>query len=151
MRGSCLNCGKETSRGRGTYCRKCFLERLRTHGFEKPRYHGPWRFYCEVCGKRAGHNCHVCRECRRGRHKMEMNSNWENFKSNNPAAGGRRAKRRKKLGKCERCRKRPATDRHHKDANKFNNSPSNLMGLCRKCHMIIDGRIKRRNEKGWFA
>lgn len=51
-----------------------------------------------------------------------------------------RAQRRYKLGPCERCRK-PGTDRHHKDANTGNNEPSNIMILCRRCHMTVDGRL----------
>lgn len=52
-----------------------------------------------------------------------------------------RCQRRFKLGKCERCGKR-GTDRHHKDGNPGNNNPRNVMVVCRRCHMIIDGRLE---------
>jgi predicted amidophosphoribosyltransferase len=46
------------------------------------------------------------------------------------------------LGVCERCGK-PATERHHKDGDTGNNVRSNLAFLCRRCHMIEDGRLAR--------
>jgi hypothetical protein len=47
------------------------------------------------------------------------------------------------LGTCERdgCTEQ-AVDRHHIDGNTFHNERSNVMFLCRACHMIIDGRMK---------
>lgn len=44
------------------------------------------------------------------------------------------------LGDCEECGK-PATDRHHKDGNTGNNDRLNLAFLCRRCHMVVDGRL----------
>src|SRR5215831_6336561 len=38
---------------------------------------------------------------------------------------------------------------HHKDGNPTNNDPSNIEFLCRKCHMITDGRIVRYNSDKW--
>ncbi len=43
---------------------------------------------------------------------------------------------------CEKCSS-PAKDRHHKDGNTSNNDESNIMVLCRKCHMLEDGRLTR--------
>lgn len=37
------------------------------------------------------------------------------------------------LGSCERCGN-PATDRHHKDGNTWNNAVENIEVLCRPCH-----------------
>jgi hypothetical protein len=58
------------------------------------------------------------------------------------------------LGACERCGER-ATDRHHKDGNNKNHSAENVQALCRRCHMLLDGRLERlmchswkRGEKG---
>lgn len=56
-------------------------------------------------------------------------------------AGHARARRRYPLGACVRCG-RPATDRHHKDADPLNNEPSNVEVLCRRCHMETDGRLE---------
>jgi hypothetical protein len=41
---------------------------------------------------------------------------------------------------CERCGEKPAVEFHHKDSNPLNNDPKNIQQLCRRCHMIIDGR-----------
>jgi hypothetical protein len=57
-------------------------------------------------------------------------------------AGRLRARNLYKLGPCEHCGK-PATDRHHKDDNPLNNHPDNVEILCRRCHMIADGRLKK--------
>lgn len=53
-----------------------------------------------------------------------------------------RAVRRYRLGSCEKCGK-PATDRHHKDGDTGNNARSNIALLCRRCHMIEDGRLEQ--------
>lgn len=53
-----------------------------------------------------------------------------------------RAQRLYRLGKCQRCGK-PATERHHKDDNPGNNEASNVERLCRRCHMVADGRLER--------
>jgi len=52
-----------------------------------------------------------------------------------------RAQRRYRLGTCQGCAKKPATDRHHVDGNTGNNAPSNVRLLCRRCHMLEDGRL----------
>lgn len=44
---------------------------------------------------------------------------------------------------CTRCKLAAPTDRHHKDGNPLNNSPSNIAFLCRRCHMREDGRLER--------
>jgi hypothetical protein len=46
------------------------------------------------------------------------------------------------IGKCEMC-DNPATDRHHKNDDTFNNSRTNLMFLCRYHHMVEDGRLSK--------
>lgn len=58
----------------------------------------------------------------------------------------RRAVRRYKLDKCELCGAK-ATDRHHKDGDTGNNAPSNVQFLCRRCHMIVDGRLEKFVER----
>lgn len=73
---------------------------------------------------------------------------------NNPAWKGegarkntkrRRAMRRYSLGDCERCGK-PAVDRHHRDGDPGHNEPENVAFLCRRCHLVIDGRMERRAQ-----
>lgn len=41
---------------------------------------------------------------------------------------------------CEVC-DNPKAERHHKDGNTRNNTPDNVRFLCRKCHMVEDGRL----------
>jgi len=54
----------------------------------------------------------------------------------------RRAQRRYPLGDCQGCGK-PATDRHHRDGDTGHNHQSNISLLCRRCHMIVDGRLAK--------
>lgn len=46
-----------------------------------------------------------------------------------------------RLRPCEHCGVQ-ATDRHHIDDDTGNNHPNNIMILCRRCHMIEDGRLE---------
>lgn len=43
------------------------------------------------------------------------------------------------IGPCTKCGAQKA-ERHHKDGNTANNDWSNIEVLCRKCHMLTDGR-----------
>ena len=58
--------------------------------------------------------------------------------------GGRSRALRMYAGKrrCETCNA-PKAERHHKDGDTSNNLPSNIKFLCRKCHMIEDGRLEK--------
>lgn len=58
------------------------------------------------------------------------------------AAGRVRARNRYPLSLCERCNK-AASDRHHVDGNTLNNTTENVMILCRRCHMLVDGRLEQ--------
>ena len=51
-----------------------------------------------------------------------------------------RAQKMYSLGACEQCGK-PAVDRHHVDGDTGNNTADNVMRVCRRCHMVIDGRL----------
>lgn len=44
--------------------------------------------------------------------------------------------------KCDECDAVPV-DRHHKDGDDGNNIIENIAFLCRRCHMIVDGRLER--------
>lgn len=44
------------------------------------------------------------------------------------------------LGTCTDCPD-SAVERHHVDGDVTNNAPSNLVPLCRRCHMKRDGRL----------
>lgn len=58
-----------------------------------------------------------------------------------------RVQTRVPLHRCERCGAR-AIDRHHVDGDTGNNSLGNVVCLCRRCHMIEDGRMARFLETG---
>jgi len=62
--------------------------------------------------------------------------------STRPATNRRVAQRRyPTLGRCEHCHAVPAVDRHHRDGNTAHNQRANLLFVCRRCHMLIDGRL----------
>lgn len=70
-------------------------------------------------------------------------------------SGRQRAARKYDIAQCEHCGDK-AIDRHYKDRNTKNNAPDNIQRLCRRCHMIVDGRMeiwriiagKRRKPSG---
>lgn len=60
-----------------------------------------------------------------------------------------RARRYHELdGPCEICGEREATDRHHMDGDPGNNESWNIARLCRRCHMMVDGRLERNLAGG---
>lgn len=73
------------------------------------------------------------------RPRGELHKLWRGEQASNEAKR-RRARRYFKLNyACQLCGEK-ATDRHHADGNPGNNDERNIMHLCRKCHMHIDGR-----------
>jgi len=48
--------------------------------------------------------------------------------------------------KCIKCKKRPATDEHHKDGDHKNNDPKNVRKICVLCHAKIHGIEPKRGE-----
>lgn len=57
-----------------------------------------------------------------------------------PKGGRRRAERMyPHIGQCSVCGGARA-ERHHIDGNPANNAPDNVRALCRRCHMMVDGR-----------
>lgn len=55
-------------------------------------------------------------------------------------SGRTRALRNYPIRPCERCGNLKS-ERHHKDGDTRNNSPENIQFLCRRCHMLEDGRL----------
>lgn len=51
----------------------------------------------------------------------------------------------KNIGPCIECGN-PKAERHHKDDNTANNDPDNIAVLCRRCHMVADGRLAKFTE-----
>ena len=50
-------------------------------------------------------------------------------------------------GPCENGCGGIAVDRHHLDDDTTNNAPENVMRVCRRCHMLLDGRLERAAER----
>jgi len=92
-----------------------------------------------MAGKR-GHNLRGPNSQDRARLTGEAHPGWKGDEAL-PATKRQRAVRRFVLDECERCGKK-ATDRHHKDGNTGNNEESNIAKLCRRCHMLVDGRLE---------
>jgi len=71
----------------------------------------------------------------------EKNRAWKPDTTNPQTGRGRARARYKQKEPCVVCNS-PDAERHHRDGNALNNEPSNVPFLCRRCHMIEDGRIK---------
>ena len=72
----------------------------------------------------------------------EHHGNWKGDDAQ-PATGRWRARRwfPMRPGQvCAECEVRPAVERHHWDGNPLNNT-ANVVFLCRRCHLRIDGRL----------
>ena len=61
--------------------------------------------------------------------------------------GQAQAQRAYLLTDCERCGK-PGVERHHIDGDTSNNVRSNILIVCRRCHMAVDGRLEKLREIG---
>lgn len=58
------------------------------------------------------------------------------------SAGRARARRKFQLRPCQGCGK-PSTERHHVNGRTVDNTSYNVRVLCRRCHMLEDGRLER--------
>ncbi len=103
-----------------------------------------------------GSRCQVCKNYlrRTGRDRTEFrvvdatnirrgpsHALWKGD-SARPETKRQRMSRLVPIGPCEHCG-RDARDRHHIDGDTGNNSVSNVVNLCRRCHMIADGRLAK--------
>jgi len=79
---------------------------------------------------------HIRKRIRKGQDHYR----WD---GDNVSVKGGRARALRTYPKVERCSECRATriERHHIDGNTANNEPSNIQMLCRRCHMIADGRM----------
>jgi hypothetical protein len=91
-------------------------------------------------GFKGKHQTEEAKASIRAKMRGELNVHWKGD-SIKVDSGRTRAQNWYKLGKCELC-ERDATDRHHKDGNTLNNESTNIQILCRKHHIILDGRMK---------
>lgn len=122
----CEKCGRKPYRGH-SLCWRCYKEAADVAD--------PWR---NRNGNRRGNSF-------RGTNKHVKygpeNAQWKGDAAP-PTTKRARAQRLYALGDCERCGAK-ATDRHHIDGDTGNNVRANLMFLCRRCHMTVDGRLER--------
>lgn len=154
----CVDCGKKISVGHKR-CRRCSMQ-----GKHHPRFkHGETlkKHYCVTCGKPVkNYRNLVCSKCSSKQHskrmKLNNNPNWQGGKSFEPYPLGwtktYREQIRKRDGyKCQLCGC-PETEClrklhvHHKDYQKDNLNPSNLVSLCNSCHIKTNYNRKKWKE-----
>lgn len=115
-RQACANCGRVQKLKAHGECATCYNHR-RKYGTARP----PDRPVGHVRGQDSPH--------------------WKG-EGATPHTKRNRARSRYDLGPCQNCGK-PGVDRHHVDGDTGNNTPKNVMILCRHCHMEMDGRLER--------
>lgn len=71
---------------------------------------------------------------------LEKQPSWKGA-SASQVAQRRRIQRRLPLGQCQRC-DAIAIDRHHINGDTNDNDIQNILCLCRRCHMLEDGRLE---------
>jgi len=71
--------------------------------------------------------------------------NWKGAAISEKGGRGRALHMYPDIGPCQRCGAEDA-ERHHRDGNTANNTPSNIRILCRRCHMLEDGRLFKMRE-----
>ena len=115
----CINCGLKP---RGATYRRCYacVKYLYKYGVERPKVLSL-----------AGTN----------QPRGETHGGWKG-KNILVGSGHVRAQKAFPMGPCEECSK-PGRDRHHVDGDTANNSVGNVQILCRRCHMIADGRMEK--------
>ena len=79
----------------------------------------------------------------RGHIRGELHNGWKGDHVLPEVGRGRARSKYKSIGTCQSCQGMKAKDRHHIDGNTMNNSTKNIRFLCRRCHMIEDGRLPR--------
>ncbi|KKN65506.1 hypothetical protein LCGC14_0481100 [marine sediment metagenome] len=106
---------------------------------------------CQACGAPrwvvlvgGGPRKALCLSCG---HTGPLGSNWRGDAVGEDAGRSRAIKLYPVWPLCH-CGK--FSERHHKDGNPLNNHPSNIAFLCRRHHMIADGRMGRRGAGGRF-
>ena len=99
---------------------------------------------CMICGtatKRTKTCSSACLSVHRSRIQAgELSVHWKSDGNVSKAQSHLRARKICTDRVCAECGLE-ALDVHHIDGNPFNNDPSNLAPLCRKCHLIVHGRI----------
>lgn len=78
------------------------------------------------------------------------NPNWKGDDVTDDS-GRVRARRLYAAQPCSKCGATGHIDRHHRNGNTKDNSPNNIVCLCRRCHLETDGRLARAREYGKLA
>ncbi len=131
------SCGKQKRKG-AVRCRYCHadarrIDRSRTCPFCGTAFEA-YDSRLVYCSKECSDD--NLRVTRRG----TGNPNWKDNPSDSWSTGHQRAVSLHALQPCEVCGSEKS-ERHHKDSDPMNNSRSNIMFLCRRHHMIEDGRM----------
>ena len=105
-----------------------------------------WQASYKPCPSCGGPMAKHARQCRRCSVYIMRGENHVAWKGDAALSATKRERIQKRLSldgvTCERCQVAPATDRHHVDGDPGNNARSNIACLCRRCHMIVDGRLE---------
>jgi hypothetical protein len=101
---------------------------------------------CVVCGKEFLHKRRSHKTCSKECY-YKLLSEGKMGEKNPRFNNGWRQYHRMMADKscCENCGRKYNLETHHKDGNNKNNNPDNLMKVCRRCHMLLDGRFKNLN------
>ena len=103
---------------------------------------------CPGCGVLIDRESQGCRKCSPAIRRGEEHPGWKGDNLKHRNSGNWRARwLYPEIGDCERCGVKPATERHHVDGNTFNNERVNLLFVCTRCHMVIDGRLQQNQER----
>jgi hypothetical protein len=103
--------------------------------------------HCADCGGWKAKKAYRCRSCS----PKILEAAQARWKSD--AAVGTKRKRARavvpKMVACMRCGSRDKRlERHHVDGDTGNNSVLNIRIVCRRCHMVIDGRLDKLKTAG---
>lgn len=94
---------------------------------------------CDTCGKEyTGWGKYFCKPTCKQFPKLNKSPHWKK-NTTNVKTGRQRAWKMFKLEPCEVCGSKKS-ERHHIDGNTLNNVRKNIMFLCRKHHIAIEGR-----------
>lgn len=108
--------------------------------FSPTKPNGPYD-RCPDCGGWKAEKAYRCRAC-----SPKIREAAERRWKDNPSATAARSRTRSRYplpDYCERCMEARPVDRHHLDGDPSNNVPENVLAVCRRCHMQIDGRWEK--------
>lgn len=86
----------------------------------------------QMCSKECA-NKHLAK-IRFGEGNPRFNNGWRQYRTKFP-----------EIKSCQDCGDTKHLELHHIDGNHRNNADSNLVKVCRRCHMLRDGRLANLN------